>query len=67
VPVHSRSSEKAEKCGVGITFVEDQEGALVVKSLVPGGPAARSGNVMVMMCCACSIFVDGIMLQNKVA
>jgi hypothetical protein len=37
-----------ERCGVGVTFIEDEEGALVVKSLVPGGPAACSGNVMVI-------------------
>ena len=38
----------AEKmCGVGITFVEDVNGALYVKSLVPGGSAAESGQVQV--------------------
>jgi hypothetical protein len=37
-----------ERCGVGVTFIEDEEGALVVKSLVPGGPAAMSANVMVI-------------------
>ena len=35
-------------CGVGITFVEDNQGALYVKSLVPGGSSARSGNVQVL-------------------
>mmetsp|Transcript_6572 Transcript_6572/g.15006 ORF Transcript_6572/g.15006 Transcript_6572/m.15006 type:complete len:146 (-) Transcript_6572:122-559(-) len=30
-------------CGVGITFVEDTNGALYVKNLVPDGSAARSG------------------------
>mmetsp|Transcript_27235 Transcript_27235/g.55599 ORF Transcript_27235/g.55599 Transcript_27235/m.55599 type:complete len:148 (+) Transcript_27235:163-606(+) len=34
-------------CGVGITFVEDSNGALYVKSLVPGGSAAQSGQVQV--------------------
>ncbi len=38
----------AEKMsGVGITFVEDVNGALYVKSLVPGGSAADSGQVQV--------------------
>ena len=38
----------AEKMsGVGITFVEDVNGALYVKSLVPGGSAAESGQVQV--------------------
>ena len=35
-------------CGVGITFVEDHNGALYVKSLVPGGSSARSGSVQVL-------------------
>jgi hypothetical protein len=35
-------------CGVGITFVEDNNGALYVKSLVPGGSSARSGSVQVL-------------------
>ena len=44
----------AEKmCGVGITFVEDVNGALYVKSLVPGGSAAESGQVQVG-CVTCS-------------
>ena len=34
-------------CGVGITFVEDNTGALFVKSLVPGGSAAQSEQVQV--------------------
>ena len=34
-------------CGVGITFIEDSNGALYVKSLVPGGSAAQSGQVQV--------------------
>jgi hypothetical protein len=34
-------------CGVGITFVEDGNGALFVKSLVAGGSAALSGQIQV--------------------
>jgi hypothetical protein len=35
-------------CGVGITFVEDGNGALFVKSLVAGGSAALSGQIQVL-------------------
>lgn len=39
---------KGEKlCGVGITFVEDSNGALYVKSLVNGGSAALSGQIQI--------------------
>ena len=34
-------------CGVGITFVEDVNGALYVKSLVACGSAANSGQIQV--------------------
>ncbi len=36
-------------CGVGITFVEDSNGALYVKSLVRGGSAALSGQIQVVI------------------
>mmetsp|Transcript_6565 Transcript_6565/g.20684 ORF Transcript_6565/g.20684 Transcript_6565/m.20684 type:complete len:121 (-) Transcript_6565:54-416(-) len=32
-------------CGVGITFVEDENGALFVKSFVEGGSAAECGQI----------------------
>ena len=35
-------------CGVGITFVEDSNGALYVKSLVPNGSAAQSQQILVV-------------------
>mmetsp|Transcript_27323 Transcript_27323/g.55839 ORF Transcript_27323/g.55839 Transcript_27323/m.55839 type:complete len:133 (+) Transcript_27323:209-607(+) len=34
-------------CGVGINFRADKTGALCVSSLIPGGPASRTGSVMV--------------------
>jgi hypothetical protein len=41
-------------CGVGITFVEDSNGALYVKSLVNGGSAALSGQIQVDRRFGCS-------------
>mmetsp|Transcript_28670 Transcript_28670/g.58640 ORF Transcript_28670/g.58640 Transcript_28670/m.58640 type:complete len:122 (+) Transcript_28670:745-1110(+) len=37
--------KKDQKAGVGIVFQVSDEGALVVASLVPDGPAERSGKV----------------------
>eukprot|EP00802_Teleaulax_amphioxeia_P026006 Tamp_26979.p1 GENE.Tamp_26979~~Tamp_26979.p1 ORF type:complete len:148 (+),score=29.24 Tamp_26979:117-560(+) len=37
----------SQVCGVGINFRADKSGALFVSSLIPGGPAARTGSVMV--------------------
>mmetsp|Transcript_20763 Transcript_20763/g.49269 ORF Transcript_20763/g.49269 Transcript_20763/m.49269 type:complete len:138 (+) Transcript_20763:159-572(+) len=40
-------SGASQLCGVGINFRADKTGALCVSSLIPGGPASRSGSVMV--------------------
>jgi len=49
IPGKPGFSSAEKMCGVGITFVEDSNGALYVKSLVPGGSAAQSGQVQVCL------------------